>query len=149
MDTSEKEKIDNLREFVTSLPQLTNMVTTHHFAGGMYLRKVWRAAGTLVCGREHLTEHFFMCMSGQIIVYMAGNNVTLYPGDIISCPIGSIKITYSPVDSIGANVFKTNKTDLAELEAELLVDEPGCMYDFDNKVKDLQLNEQKLKELIL
>jgi hypothetical protein len=46
----------------------------------MYCRKVTRSAGTLIVGKVHKKQHFFLCAAGEIIAWTEKGMKHLYPG---------------------------------------------------------------------
>jgi len=129
------DAIQKLQDEMVKMPQVEDMITEHYFNGGMYCRKLTRKAGTLIVGRTYKTDHFYMCVSGEIIAWSENGMVTLKAGDIIESKAGTKRVTLAVKDSIGITVHKTDKTDFDELEAELIEPEAGSMYNFDNSLK--------------
>ena len=76
-----------------------------------------------------------MCTSGEIIAWSEKGMVTLKAGDVIESKAGTKRVTLAVVDSIGITVHKTDKTDLDEIEAELIEPEDVSMYDSSNNIK--------------
>ena len=54
-----REQIESLQREMLKLPQI-EPETKHHFADGMYARELFRKAGTLIVGKVHKKEHFFV-----------------------------------------------------------------------------------------
>jgi len=129
-----REEIQRLQNELMAGPQV-ELTTEHYFNGGMYCRKVFRPAGTIIVGKIHKSDHFFMCTSGEIIAWSEKGMVTLKAGDVIESKAGTKRVTLAVVDSIGITVHKTDKTDLDEIEAELIEPEEVSMYDSSNKIK--------------
>ena len=130
-----REQINKLQEEVSKLPQV-EPITEHYFSNGMYCRKVWRCAGTLVVGKVHKKDHFFMCAAGEIVAWTEKGMKTLKAGDIIECKPGTKRVTFAVTDAIGITVHKTDKTDLDEIEEELIEEEESSMFDSGNKLKN-------------
>lgn len=128
------EQIERLQHEVMLMPQV-EPVTDHYFSGGMYCRKVWRPANTLVIGKIHKQDHFFICVKGEIIAWSENGMRHLKEGDVIESKSGTKRVTFALTDAIGMTVHKTDKIDLDEIEAELI--EPCEMSFFDayNKIK--------------
>ena len=61
-----REQIEALESEMKKMPQ-AEMVTENYFSDGMYCRKLIRPAGTLIVGKVHKKDHFFMCVKGEII----------------------------------------------------------------------------------
>jgi mannose-6-phosphate isomerase-like protein (cupin superfamily) len=119
---------------MSKLPQ-QELPTEHYFSGGMYCRKLWRPAGTLIVGKVHKKDHFFVCAAGEIIAWSEKGMVTLKAGDIIESKAGTKRVTLAVQDSIGVTVHQTDKTDLEEIEAELIEPDNLAFFDAHNKLK--------------
>ena len=141
-----KEQIDRLQEEISKMPQ-ANVVTEHYFSDGMYCRKVFRNAGTLIVGKIHKKDHFFMCAQGEIIAWTEKGMKKLVAGDIIECKVGTKRVTLATMDSIGITVHKTDKTNLDDIEAELIEPDEKALFDSGNNLKDwaLELQNKLLK----
>lgn len=129
-----REQIERLQAEVMKLPQV-EPVTENYFSEGMYCRKVWRCANTLVIGKVHKKDHFFICAAGEIIVWTEGGMKTLRAGDVIASKPGTKRVTLALTDAIGITVHKTDKTDLDEIEAELIETETASLFGVGNKLK--------------
>jgi quercetin dioxygenase-like cupin family protein len=141
------EQIGRLQEEISKMPQADGMVTEHFFSDGMYSRRVFRKAGTLIVGKMHLKDHFFICTKGEIIAWTEKGMKKLSAGDIIECKRGTKRVTLATMDSIGTTVHRTDKTDLDEIEAELIEPDDKALFDSSNKLKDwaLELQQNLLK----
>jgi quercetin dioxygenase-like cupin family protein len=141
-----KEQIDRLQEEISKMPQ-ASVVTEHYFSDGMYCRKVFRSAGTLIVGKVHKKEHFFLCAKGEIIAWTEKGMKKLIAGDIIECKVGTKRVTLATMDSIGVTVHRTDKTDLDDIEAELIKPDEKALFDSGNNLKDwaLELQNKLLK----
>ena len=51
-DTPTREQIDRLQTEMVKMPQV-ELQTEHYFVPGMYCRRVYRPAGTLIVGKVH------------------------------------------------------------------------------------------------
>ena len=131
-----REMIDRLQAEMVKVPQ-ADLKTEHYFSGGMYCRKLIRPAGTLIVGKIHKKDHFFMCAAGEIISWSEKGMVTLRPGDIIESKAGTKRVTLAVSDSIGVTFHRTDKTDLDEIEAELIEPDETALFDSQNRLKVL------------
>lgn len=131
-----REMIDRLQGEMVKMPQ-ADLKTEHYFSGGMYCRKLSRPAGTLIVGKVHKQDHFFMCAAGEIIAWSEKGMVTLRPGDIIESKAGTKRVTLAVTDSIGVTFHRTDKTDLDEIEAELIEPDETALFDSQNRLKVL------------
>ena len=118
-DVPTREEILRLQDEMAKMPQ-AELKTEHYFSQGMYCRKVFRKAGTIIVGKVHKKDHFFMCAQGQIIAWSEKGMVTLRAGDVLCSKAGTKRVTMAVTDAIGITVHKTNKTDLDKIEKELI-----------------------------
>lgn len=136
---------------MVSMPQAEGMVTEHFFSGGMYCRKLFRKAGTVIVGKVHKADHFFICILGEILVYSEKGVKHLKPGDVIESKPGTKRVTLALTDAIGMTVHKTDKTDLDEIEKELLEPDETAVFNSDNQLKPEYLefleNVKQLKKV--
>lgn len=137
-------QINRLQEEMLKMPQVKDMVTDHFFADGMYSRRVFRKAGTLIVGKVHLKDHFFICTKGEIIAWTENGMKKLSAGDIIECKRGTKRVTLATMDSIGTTIHKTDKTNLDEIEAELIEPDKTALFDSSNKLKSIVIECQKM-----
>jgi len=138
-----RTQIDRLQSEMAKMPQ-AELETEHYFSDGMYCRKVFRPAGTVIVGKVHKKDHFFMCVSGEIIAWTENGMKTLKAGDIIASKSGTKRVTLAVKDSIGVTVHATDKTDLDEIEAELIEPDELALFDSSNNLK--QLAQEKALE---
>jgi hypothetical protein len=139
--TPTREQIDRLQAEVMKLPQV-EPVTENYFSEGMYCRKVWRCANTLVIGKVHKKDHFFICAAGEIMAWTEGGMKILRAGDVIESKPGTKRVTLALTDAIGITVHKTDKTDLDEIEAELIETEVASLFDANNKIKPVLIADK-------
>lgn len=124
------------------LPQC-EFQTNHHFANGMYAREIFMAAGTFAIGKMHKQEHFFMITKGKIqIATEEGSEIFEAPGFVVARP-GTKRALFVLEDAICISVHKTDKTDLDEIEKEVMEDDPLALFDARNQLKNPALNAQK------
>ena len=133
-----KELIESLQQEMIKMSQ-AELETEHYFSGGMYCRKLIRPAGTLIVGKVHKKDHFFMCAKGEIIAWTENGMKKLCPGDIIESKAGTKRVTLALSDAIGITFHKTDKTDLDEIEAELIEPDKLALFDAHNKLKDSEI----------
>jgi quercetin dioxygenase-like cupin family protein len=133
-DVPTREEILRLQDEMAKMPQ-AELQTEHYFSQGMYCRKVFRKAGTIIVGKVHKKDHFFMCAQGQIIAWSEKGMVTLSAGDVLCSKAGTKRVTMAVTDAIGITVHKTNKTDLDKIEKELIEPDELALYDSSNNIK--------------
>jgi quercetin dioxygenase-like cupin family protein len=133
-----KEQIERLQSQMAAMPQ-AELVTEHSFSPGMYLRKVFRPAGTLIVGKVHKEPHFFLCAKGEIIAWTEGGMKHLYAGDVLESKPGTKRVTLAVTDAIGITIHRTDKTNLDEIETELIEPDTAALFDSSNKLKMKEL----------
>jgi len=119
---------------MVTMPQ-AELMTEHQFSPGMYMRKLFRPAGTLIVGKVHKEPHFFLCAKGEIIAWTESGMKRLQAGDVIESKPGTKRVTLAVTDAIGITIHRTDKTDLDEIEAELIEPDPSALFDARNKLK--------------
>ena len=135
IDVPTREQIERLQSHMVGMPQ-AELQTEHYFSGGMYCRKLFRKAGTLIVGKVHKADHLFICVMGEIVAWSEGGMRTLKPGDVIESKPGTKRVTLALTDAIGMTVHKTDKTDLDEIEADLLEPDTTALFDSSNQLKN-------------
>jgi hypothetical protein len=128
------EEIERLQHEMIKMPQ-AELETEHYFSGGMYCRKLIRPAGTLIVGKVHKKDHFFLCAKGQIIAWSEKGMVTLNEGDVLASKAGTKRVTLAVTDAIGITFHKTNKINLDKIEKELIEPDELALFDSGNKLK--------------
>ena len=129
-----REEIERLQNEMAKMPQ-PELETEHYFSGGMYCRKLIRPAGTLIVGKVHKKDHFFMCAQGQIIAWSEKGMVTLNAGDVLCSKAGTKRVTLAVTDAIGITFHKTSKTNLDKIDKELIEPDELALYDSSNNIK--------------
>ena len=130
-----REQIDRLQAEMVKMPQ-ADLQTEHYFSeSGMYCRKVFRPAGTLIVGKVHKHHHLFLCAMGEIIAWTETGMKRLQAGDVVESKPGTKRVTLAVTDAIGVTVHRTDKTDLDEIEAELVEPDNTALFDSSNLLK--------------
>lgn len=131
-----REQVERLQEQMAAMPQ-AELVTEHQFSPGMYMRKLYRPAGTLIVGKVHKEPHFFLCAKGEIIAWTENGMKRLQAGDVVESKAGTKRVTLAVTDAIGITIHRTDKTDLDEIEAELIEPDTTALFDAKNDIKKL------------
>jgi quercetin dioxygenase-like cupin family protein len=139
-----REQVDRLQAEMVKMPQ-AELQTEHFFSPGMYCRRVFRPAGTLIVGKVHKQPHFFLCAKGEIIAWTENGMKRLQAGDVIESQPGTKRVTLAVTDAIGVTVHRTDKTDLDEIEAELVEPDDTALFDSGNKLKSIISDMKKLE----
>ena len=137
-DYVSREQVERLQAEMATMPQ-AELVTEHQFSPGMYMRKVFRPAGTLIVGKVHKEPHFFLCAKGEIIAWTESGMKRLQAGDVVESKPGTKRVTLAVTDAIGITIHRTDKTDLNEIEAELIEPDTTALFDANNDIKKLRI----------
>lgn len=132
-----RAQIERLQAAMAQMPQAQDMVTEHYFVPGMYCRKLTRKAGTVIVGKVHKAPHFFVCAAGEIRAWTESGMRTLRAGDVLECRPGTKRVTLALTDAVGITMHKTDKTELDEIEAELIEPDETALFDAGNCIKAL------------
>lgn len=132
-----KDKVYALQKEMMSLPQV-ELPTQHFFADGMYCRYLPRPKDTLIVGKVHKKEHFYMVVQGSVLVTTdEGVQEIKAPKVIVSKP-GTKRAVLALEDSVCLTVHRTDNTDLNEIEEELIEPDDLALFDSSNKLKVLK-----------
>lgn len=132
--------VAGIRDGSLRVPQIR---TEHYFSNGMYCRKVWREKDACIVGKVHLKDHLFMCAAGEIAAWTETGMRILKAGDVVESKAGTKRTTLALTDAIGITVHRTDKTDLDEIEAELIETDETALFDAGNQVKSLTFEGEK------
>ena len=92
----------------------------HFFADGLYLREVFNPAGEVIVTKIHKVEHPFFLMKGTMsILTEDGEQRISAPFYSITKP-GTKRIIYAHTDCILITVHATDKTDIDEIEKDVI-----------------------------
>lgn len=138
-----RQKVERLQSAMAHMPQAEGMETDHYFVPGMYCRRLFRKAGTIIVGKVHKAPHFFMCAAGEILVLDGETVKTMRAGDVIECKPGTKRATMAMVDSVGITIHKTDETDIDKIEMELIEPDEKALFDASNTFKALLQGEEQ------
>lgn len=129
-----------LQEQVAKLPQL-EVETLHYFADGMYARRLTQPMGSVVVGKIHRKEHFYVVCKGTMRVTTdSGVKDITGPEVIVSSP-GTKRAILALTDVTYLTVHKVSSTNLEAIELELIEPEDGSLFDAYNRLKVPQITE--------
>lgn len=129
------DQIKRLQEAASKLPQ-AELFTEHYFADGMYLRSLFRPADTLIIGKTHKREHFYLVLSGEVTIIGDGYRERVKAPHIFVSKPGTKRAVYAHEDSLCVTVHRTDSTDLEKIEAELVEPDDSALFDSRNQLKD-------------
>lgn len=93
----------------------------HHFAPGAYGREMFLPAGMVVVGKIHKHAHVNVISQGRVQVFTehGGLQELSAPCTFVSTP-GTKRVVHVVEDTVWTTVHVTDKTDLAEIEREVI-----------------------------
>jgi hypothetical protein len=95
----------------------------HFLTPGIYVRVLRMRAGLRVVGKRHAQEHVSIISCGRAtVITEEGLQVIAGPCEFVS-PAGTKRVVHVHEDMVWTTIHRTDKTDLAEIEAELILPE--------------------------
>ena len=134
---SDRCGIEKLQAELSKMPQYEPK-TTHYFHGGMYCREVWRDAGVLVVGKVHKQEHFYLIVSGRVMI----ERDEYGPGSLILSNPGTKRAVLSLEPTTCMTFHRTDARTVKAAEAELVEQDDATNYAAGNMLA------QPLREVI-
>jgi hypothetical protein len=116
------EAIDNLVDVTKTLPQV-KLGLLHLFSVGYYARVLTIPAGTLLIGKVHKVTHAYSLVSGTMRI-TEGSDVYEVTGPSNGRSLaGTQRVGVALTECKYMTIHQTNKTTLAEIEAEVIEEE--------------------------
>jgi len=135
-----RQKVERLQEEISKLPQY-EPETTHTFHAGMYCREVFRHADVLVVGKVHKKEHFYLIVSGTVLITDGDNDAVKVTGPKLICSKpGTKRAVYAVTDTLCMTFHVVNAATVEDAESELVEDDPLSMFTIGNKVNVKELS---------
>lgn len=122
-DPDLRDRILELEAFMLALPedQKVDLPEKNHFAPGVYARELPIPAGTLIIGKIHRFENMNILASGDISVLTENGVQRITAPAVIVSPPGTKRVGYAHTDTVWITIHGTHETDVAKIEAEVLV----------------------------
>ncbi len=136
---SMRERVESLQAEVSKLPQYEPQ-TKHTFHAGMYCREVWRPAGVLVVGKVHKKEHFYLIVSGTVLITTDDGVQAVTGPCLLSSKPGTKRAVYAETDALCMTFHRTDSVTVEEAEIELVEEDSNDMYLPGNKIKVKELS---------
>lgn len=101
------------------------LILTHRFVNGLYYRELTIPPGQVIMGKRHSQEHIVMVTAGSCtVVTERGKEVVQAPTTFIS-PAGEKRVVITTDEAVTwVVIHPTDKTDLQEIEDEVIITEP-------------------------
>lgn len=113
-----REQIKRFEAMLLQMPQVETP-TTHFFAPGLYARQMFIPKGTVLTGAVHKTEHLAIFV-GDITVWTENGMKRLTGHHTFVSKPGAKRVGYAHADTWCTGFFPSDKTDVAELERDLV-----------------------------
>lgn len=117
----------------------------HFFAPGLYVRSLFRKAGTYVVGHAHRHADAAILLHGRLRVLVDGKVQEIVgPSKPFLTEAGTRKLTVAIEDSTLMTFHPTDLTDLEEIEAEIFIKSPAFLdYESQRRLVDPSWNTPK------
>jgi len=136
------QKIGLLQSELSKLPQY-EPETKHYFHGGMYCREVFRHAGVLVVGAVHKKEHFYLIVSGTVMITDGDGTAQEVTGPyLFQSKPGTKRAVYALTDTLCMTFHALTAKTVEDAESELIEVDPESMYSFGNQIRHRELEVQ-------
>jgi len=119
---------------------------THTFVDGLYVRQIFMPKGMLFVTKIHKQNHPFFVMQGEVSVLTDKGTVRIKAPHTGVTKIGTKRVIYTHEDTIWITVHKTDETDLAKIEDEVIaksfdeIDEDNI--EVTNFIKEISTKEE-------
>lgn len=134
-----REKIDALQADLLEYPQ-DDIKVTSTFAGGVYAREIFIPKGTLLIGKVHLSDHFNICLRGDLTFLTVDGPKRVVGPTMFVAPAGTKKLAYANEDSTWMNVHPALSDDPEQIVDAVTV---STFADYDRLVSRVDM-EQKV-----
>jgi len=128
-----QRNIGKLEAIARQLPQVP-LPTKSFLLEGMYLRQCCIPGGTAFIGREHKKPHYFICAKGSAQITTDEGISLIQAGMVLMVAAGSKRAGVTVEDTVFVTVHRTDKTDLAEIEDDLVVIDCNARFGVNNQI---------------
>lgn len=116
-----KEDILKLQDVMLGMEQtLDQFPLTHHFAPGVYAREMFLPSGHTIIGKIHKHAHLNIVSKGVVVVSTEEGSKELKAPCVFTSYAGTKRAVFIKEDAIWITIHVTDKTDLKEIETELI-----------------------------
>lgn len=120
-------KVEELQAELIKLPQYEPK-TKHRFHGGMYCREVFREAGVLVVGKVHRKEHFYVIVSGTVLITTDDGAERITGPAVLESKPGTKRAVYAETDALCMTFHRTDTMTVEDAEVELVEEDLSTTY---------------------
>ena len=129
--------VERLGRAMAEMPQ-AELDTDHYFADGMYARSLFRPAGTLIVGKVHKKEHFYIIASGCVDVTTDHGLERIHGPRIIISKPGTQRAVLAIEDSLCITIHRTDQKELADIEKELVEPCDYALFNEQNRLLEVK-----------
>lgn len=137
-----RQAVEALQVELSKMPQV-ELPTEHIFHGGMYCRQLFQPAGSLVVGKVHKKEHFFMVVQGTVAITGDGETLLYTAPFMLTSKPGTKRALYAETDVVYMTIHRADSTTVEAVEDELVEDDPTSMFAVGNKIKPTPIEVMK------
>lgn len=91
-------------------------------AYGLYTRTIFIPKGVLLLGKIHKKPCVNIVLSGDISIATETGEIRVQAGYMVTSPAGMQKVGFAHEDTVFVNVFRTDETDIAKIEDDLIAE---------------------------
>jgi hypothetical protein len=119
---SKRAAVMRLEEELRQMPGQFTPEIGHWFGHKCYVRQYFKPAGCTSVGKIHRFPQIHIILSGDVTILTDDGPVRMQGPCIFMGAAGAKRASYSHTDTIWLTVHGTDKTDLDELEDELIAE---------------------------
>lgn len=121
-DPRTRDKIEHLERVMKGMDGQLKLEPKHYHAKGLYARELFIPKGTVATGKVHIHEHLNFVTLGEVTVMTEDGPVRIKAPHVLVSKPGTKRAVYAHEDTIWTTVHATEETEVAALEASLVVD---------------------------
>lgn len=120
-DKKNRDKIVKLQDEMMKMKQTLDLFPLiHHFAPGVYAREMFLPSGHTIVGKIHKHAHLNIVLKGVVVVSTEEGSKELKAPCVFTSYAGTKRAVFIKEDAIWITIHVTEKTDLREIENELI-----------------------------
>lgn len=115
-----RDAIAKRKDEMLASPHLVDLPFTESLAGGLYTRTVFIPKGCELVGKIHRKPCANIVAKGDITIMTETGILRVQAGYSVTSPAGIQKTGFAHEDTIFINVFRTDVTDIDQVEKDLI-----------------------------
>lgn len=115
-----REAIAKRKDQMLASPNRVDLPFTESLEHGLYTRTLFIPKGCELVGKIHRKPCVNIVAKGDITIMTETGLMRVQAGYTVTSPAGIQKIGYAHEDTIFINVFRTDETDIREIEKDLI-----------------------------